>query len=140
MRSFFLIYGLFVITACNNKAKKGDSKKEDNTKVSYDETHLSTDTVFTAFGNEPFWAVYIINNNKIVFHPADGPDVEVPWIQATTPNETTRRYTSFGNGNEIDMTIVQKNCSDGMSDETHPYTVTLSVNKENYSGCGRQFK
>ena len=38
------------------------------------------DTIFTEFGTELFWSVYIIKDSKIVFHPADVPDVEVPFV------------------------------------------------------------
>src|SRR5688572_9377156 len=100
MRTFFVICGLFAFVACNNNAKKEDIQKEDTVKTEQDTpVKLSTDTVFTALGTEPFWAVYVIKNNKIVFHPADGQDIEVPWIEATTSDAVTRQYTSFGNGN-----------------------------------------
>ena len=50
----------------------------------------------------------------------------------------TTKY-NFGNDTtKIELTIIRKDCSDGMSEETHPYGVALVINKTKYSGCGRK--
>jgi uncharacterized membrane protein len=137
MRSFFLIYGLFVIVACNNETKKEDDKKEDTVQtIQQPPPSPLNDTVFTALGTEPFWALYIINNNKILFHPMNGPDVEVPYVAAKS-GPASVQYSSSGNGNNIEVTISKENCSDGMSEENYAYSVLLFVNKERFAGCGR---
>ena len=87
-----IIYGTLLIMACNNHTKdhpKGSSNKdtirqgEDTSKPANSDTNKvingtkeeMADTIFSGFGTEPFWSVYVIDNRKIVFHPADGPDV-----------------------------------------------------------------
>jgi uncharacterized membrane protein len=73
------------------------------------EPPATPDTIFTGFGTEPFWSVYVINNNKIVFHPADGPDVEVPFVTGTTNSSNTTKYISANSNASIELTIVKKN-------------------------------
>ena len=69
--------------------------------------------------------------------PANGPDVEVPYVAASVINNTTKYSSAAGNAS-IELITIKKNCSDGMSEEIHPYEVTLRVNKTKYSGCGRK--
>jgi uncharacterized membrane protein len=97
-----------------------------------------TDTVFTAFGNEPFWALYVIRDNKLLFHPADGPDVEAPYVAPTQTDAITRRYNSAGDSATIELIIIKKDCSDGMSDLTHRFETNVKVNAITYRGCGRE--
>lgn len=101
------------------------------------ETPAAPDTIFTAFGTEPFWAAYVIKNNKLVFHPADGDKVELPFVAATTPDTSTVRYSSVANGASIELIISNTPCSDGMSEIAHPFSVEIVVNKTKYAGCGR---
>jgi uncharacterized membrane protein len=136
----FLILSLLLI-ACNHSAKtKEDIKDTATVPVQMPETIIIPDTVFTGFGTEPFWSVYVVINSKIVFHPAEGPDVEVPYPAAgpSVVGDTTHYISSASPA--IDLLIVKKNCSDGMSEIIHPYSVTLSVNKTTYAGCGRMGK
>ena len=134
--SFFTI--ILLITACNNSATtKEDTKDTAKPVIQIPETPAMPDTIFTCFGTEPFWLVYVINNSKIIFHPANGPDVEVPYVAASVINNTTKYSSAAGNAS-IELITIKKNCSDGMSEEIHPYEVTLRVNKTKYSGCGRK--
>ena len=78
MRILSVFTIILLVAACNNSTTtKEDTKDTAKPVIQIPET---SDTVFTGFGTEPFWSVYVINNNKIVFHPADGPDVEVPML------------------------------------------------------------
>lgn len=38
----------------------------------------------------------------------------------------------------MDLTIVKKDCNDGMSKETHSYGVSLKTDTIKYPGCGRK--
>ena len=128
-----------LVMACNNSAKKKEDTKDTAKQViQMPEPPVIPDTIFTGFGNEPFWSVYVINNSKIVFHPADGPDVEVPYVAASVVDNNTNKYNASGSAATLELIITKKDCSDGMSEETHPYTVTLSINKTKYTGCGRK--
>jgi uncharacterized membrane protein len=135
---------LLFLAACNNTAKDNkkttDSTSADSTTGITQPTQLpqSTDTIFRGFGNEPFWAVYVINNDRIVYHPADGPDIAVPFVIPTTPDALTTKYNSTNDSVTMELTVMKKQCSDGMSDNVHPYSVTLKINAIRYEGCGRE--
>jgi|SRR5687767_5788454 len=141
MRIIIPIIAILFIMGCNNQAKDKedikDSARKDTTGIV---NTPAGDTLFTGFGNEPFWAVYVIGNTKIVFHPMDGNDVEVPFVAAATVDSLTSRYASASVNADLVLIVTKKNCSDGMSDETHKYEVDLTVNKIHYSGCGREGK
>lgn len=138
MRIILSFMALTVIIACNNSTnKKNDTKDTAEKAVQMPEQPAMPDTIFTGFGTEPFWSVYVVKDSKIIFHPADGPDVEVPFVEATTVNNTIR-YKSSSPDASIELSVAKKECSDGMSEETHSYRVILVVNKEEYTGCGRE--
>ena len=143
MRTLLPAAALLVITACNNRAENNGTTDTDTT-ASGDSISApppaatAPDTVFTAFGNEPFWALYVIRDSKLLFHPADGPDVEVPYVAPTEVDELTQRYSSSGDSATIELNIVRRDCSDGMSDMVHRYETRIKVNAATYNGCGRE--
>ncbi|HEV7782687.1 MAG TPA: hypothetical protein VGO58_15540 [Chitinophagaceae bacterium] len=141
MRLLTLLAVSLFIMSCNNSAKPKEGTKDTAQTIKrMPETPAIPDTVFTGFGNEPFWSVYVIKDSKIVFHPADDPDTEVPYVTATTPANNITQYISVSENISIELTIAKKGCSDGMSETIHPYEVSLLVNKIKYSGCGRDGK
>ena len=136
--SFFTLF--FLVIACNNAAKqKEDTKDTAKQDIQIPATPQLPDTIFTGFGTEPFWSVYVVANSKIVFHPADGPDVEVPYVPLSL-GVNSSQYNSDSGNSSIHLSYSRKDCSDGMSGEIHPYEVLLVVNKTKYSGCGRDRK
>ena len=84
-------------------------------------------------GTEPFW----------------GGDVRGGNLTYTTPENqegttfTVKRFHGQGglglsctlDGAAFDMTVTPGACSDGMSDRTYPYTVTLKIASETRLGC-----
>ena len=143
MRTLLPFAALLVLTACNNRAENNDATDMDSTATADSSSAqppaaTAPDTVFTAFGNEPFWALYVIRDEKLLFHPADGPDVEVPWVAPTEVDERTQRYSSSGDSATIELNIVRRDCSDGMSDMVHRFETRIKVNAATYNGCGRE--
>ena len=109
MRIFLFIILIIMITACNNSAKKKDGTKDTAKQViQMPETPAVPDTLFHGFGTEPFWAVYVINNDKIVFDAVEGMDVEVPFVAATASDSITTKYNSANGNDTINLTIVKK--------------------------------
>lgn len=150
MRLIPVLAILLLFWTCNNQATN-DKPAKDSAGVNSTDKDSSmngpdvanpptNDTVFTAFGNEPFWAVYIIRDNKIIFHPADGMDVATPYVNPNTVDSLTTRYASMNAKDTLVLTIIKKVCSDGMSDLRHEYATDLTVNSTHYSGCGRMKK
>ncbi len=145
MRSMFIATLCFLAISCGNQSTT-DKTEKDTTVMDSGDTAITvtppanggTDTVFTAFGNEPFWALYVIRDNKLLFHPADGPDVEAPYVAPTQTDAATQRYNSAGDSATIELIIIKKDCSDGMSDLTHRFETNVKVNAVTYRGCGRE--
>lgn len=139
MRLFSALLLFMFFIACNNSAKKKDHSTDTAKQVKQlPATSNIPDTVFHGIGTEPFWSVYVIKDSKIVFDPADGPEVELPYVAATIVDPLTTTYNSTSGTSALNLTIIKKNCSDGMSETVHPYEVTLTVNGSTYSGCGKQ--
>ena len=92
----------------------------------------ATETVhFT--GTEPFWGGSVSGERLTYSTPED--------IEGSTIS--VRRFTGQGGlgysgtlgGRDFDMTVTPGACSDGMSDRTYPYTVTLRIGEETRFGC-----
>lgn len=139
MRVSLIVLMSALLSACNNSS---DSKKDiaDTTlpAVQMPPPPATPDTIFSGYGNEPFWSVHVIRDSKIVFHPMDGPDVEVPYAVSNAPDSLAAAYSSSANGNSIELLVYKRDCSDGMSDITHRYEVKLRVNQNKFTGCGRE--
>lgn len=138
MRSYFPVLLVLGALSCKNGSPEKSPAGADS--VNHRDTVQPSlnDTVFTAFGNEPFWALYVIRDQKLLFHPADGPDVEAPYVAPVEVDSLTRRYQSAGDSAAIQLLVTRKDCSDGMSDMTHRFATEVKVNAATYNGCGRE--
>lgn len=139
MRAFLVVMTALFAFACNNsgekKAQATDSPTVEQPVVTT--PPVTNDTIFSGRGTEPFWAVYVIKDNKIVLDRPDGNDIEVPFVAGTTIDSLNTKYTSTNESTTFELLITKKNCSDGMSDITYPYAVTVSINAVKYEGCGK---
>ena len=84
-------------------------------------------------GNEPFWGGEASGDKLIYKTPEniDGTTIEIERFAG-------RNGLSLSGDIEdapFDMAITPGECSDGMSDRTYPFTVTLQVSGEQRSGC-----
>jgi uncharacterized membrane protein len=109
MRIAALVVIVLFTAACNHSAgKNGDPadgagiKDTAPMEKQMPDKPVVPDTLFTGFGNEPFWSVYVVKDNKIVFHPADGTDVQVDYVAPSTANNTTKQYNSVSGNNSIE--------------------------------------
>ncbi len=92
---------------------------------------------FIAVGNEPFWSVDIIPNERRIVFKDVGQEKALEFIYA--PARVTagaHRYeaTSPGNGKLV-VVIREERCSDGMSDRQYNYSAEVTVNGTVYKGC-----
>lgn len=83
-----------------------------------------------AFGNEPFWAMTDDGNGTLTFTTPDNPDGD--GYAATRSEDAAGIHYS---GADVKLDIVKGDCSDGMSDATHPYTATMTLKGVDYTGC-----
>jgi uncharacterized membrane protein len=138
MRFIFFVSVILLITACNNNTKKESIKRTDTVADHKSIASIEQDTIFTGLGTEPFWAVYVIRDSKIVFEPADGPIFEMELTRTDTTSPGITRYIANNIVTGIFLTVKKENCSDGMSEEIYPFSVDLVVEGKKYNGCGRK--
>ena len=103
----------------------GDSRPYDG--IAEDETLHFT-------GTEPFWGGQVTGSSLTYTTPENqtGEVVEAERFAG-------RGGLSFSgelSGREFAMTVTPLSCSDGMSDRTYPFTVTLEIGEERRNGCG----
>ena len=94
---------------------------------------IADDEVLRFTGTEPFW----------------GGEVDGRTLTYTTPENQAgtvilvERFAGRGglsfsgllDGAEFDMMVTPLECSDGMSDRTYPFTVTLEIGEDKRNGC-----
>jgi heat shock protein HslJ len=86
---------------------------------------------YKALGTEPFWAL-TITPQTIRF---ESPNLRAP-VSVATPRVIHGFAGEIYQTRRINVNIVHKRCSDGMSDRTYPDTVQVTVDGKRYEGCG----
>ena len=84
-------------------------------------------------GTEPFWGGDVRGSNLTYSTPENKEGTTI----------TVKRFHGQGGlglsgklaGASFDMTVTPGTCSDGMSDRSYPYTVTLKIGSETRLGC-----
>lgn len=98
---------------------------------------------FYALGNEPSWSLDISKNDSLLFKTQNGTEHKFPFTKALPSiDPTIIDYRSASKKSEIVIQIVQKTCSDTMSEDKFSYQVSISIKTEgkkefnSYVGCG----
>lgn len=92
---------------------------------------------FRALGNEPGWFLEVDNERWMrLFYANAERMVSVPVPAAVRPGEAAM-LTSDADGHSVRVEIVVRECSDTMSDERFPATVTVTLDGMLLHGCGR---
>ncbi|WP_265529934.1 hypothetical protein [Sphingomicrobium marinum] len=110
------------LTACMTNAYDEDP---------YDGPDSVMDGAYRAIGNEPFWSLDI-SDGRMSFRNADGYAASESNF-AFTPDP---RLGDVYQGQRIRATVIDRRCSDGMSDRTYPDTVTVEIGTQVWRGCG----
>jgi len=94
---------------------------------------VAEDEVLRFTGTEPFWGGEVSGNTLTYSTPEepDGVAIEVERFAGRGGISFSGRL----DGAPFDMTVTPLRCSDGMSDRTYPFAVTLEVAQETRSGC-----
>ena len=102
---------------------------------------------FLATGSEPFWSLELTSQGQMRFRTVAGGDsllLPLPaFDQAQDAPAPVLRYRALAGAGELTVTIAQRACTNSMSGEVLPYTVTVRVrtaaqpNYREFAGCGR---
>lgn len=84
-------------------------------------------------GTEPFWGGEV-TGSQLTYRTPD--NIEgAPVVVERFAGRAGLSYSGDYDGAPFDMMITLGECSDGMSDRTYPYTVTLEVAGDERRGC-----
>jgi uncharacterized membrane protein len=102
------------------------------TDQAYDAIRADETLRFT--GTEPFWGGEVTSGTLTYSTPEnqEGTAIEVERFAGLGGLAFSGRLE----GEPFDMTVTPLPCSDGMSDRTYPFTVTLKIGDDTRNGCG----
>ena len=94
---------------------------------------IADDEVINALGTEPFWSAEIIGNAMVYSTPEN---IEGRRIELTRfAGNGGLGFTGNFDGSALQLAVTPGECSDGMSDRTYPFTVTLKIDEALLAGC-----
>lgn len=96
-------------------------------------SEIAEDELLRFLGNEPFWGGEVSGKTLIYKTPEDqdGTVIEVERFAG----RGGIAFSGLLDGAEFEMTVTPLECSDGMSDRTYPFTVTLEIGEDQRNGC-----
>ena len=95
---------------------------------------ITHDEVLRFTGTEPFWGGNVTGGTLTYSTPEDQDGTEI-----AVERFAGRGGLSFSgtlDGANFEMAVTELECSDGMSDRTYPFTVTLEIGEDRRNGCG----
>ena len=100
---------------------------------------------FLATGSEPFWSLELTSQGQMRFRTVAAGDSLILPLPAPdqAQDAPVLRYRALAGAGELTVTIAQRACTNSMSGEVLPYTVTVRVrtaaqpNDREFAGCGR---
>lgn len=95
---------------------------------------IAEDEVIHFTGTEPFWGGEVTGGELTWSTPEiiDGETIAV----ARFAGRGGLSFTGTLQGAQFDMAMTPASCSDGMSDRTYPFAVTVQLGDQQLSGCG----
>ena len=121
---------LAALSACSSDQPSGVPGDTDDTTPFADIAEAET-VHFT--GTEPFWSAEASGGTLIYRTPenSDG----IPIAVERFAGRGGLSFSGFANGASLDITVTPGECSDGMSDNTYPYTAMLALGQDTRFGC-----
>lgn len=93
---------------------------------------------FEARGNEPGWTLRMDSTQRITFVGDYGDKtaiVPMPQPVKEASHKTTRWHAQTAT-NDLVVVAQEKSCTDSMTDQLFPASVTVTLNGKEYQGCG----
>ena len=96
-------------------------------------SEIAEDELLRFTGTEPFWGGQV-SGKSLTYSTPEDQDGTVIAVQRFAGRGGIS-YSGLLDGAEFEMVITPLECSDGMSDRTYPFTVTLSIGDDKRNGC-----
>lgn len=95
---------------------------------------IAADEVVHFTGTEPFWGGEV-TGTKLRWSTPENIDGETTTV-ARFAGRGGLSFTGTLQSMQFDLAVTPATCSDGMSDRTYPYAVTVQLGTQQLSGCG----
>lgn len=119
------------LAACNSGGANGNVPGNTDSTEPFAEIAPGDTLRFT--GTEPFWGGEA-TGTALLYTTPEKPEGETVTVKRFAGRGGMSLSGELG-GQPFDMAVAMGECSDGMSDRTYPFAVTLSVKGEMRSGC-----
>jgi putative lipoprotein len=132
-RALCALAALSLLAACATSPR---AARTPSSSASAAQAERLDDADFRAIGNEPGWHMDIANGEKILLVTDYGEHrYEFPFSK---PDSSSGResYDITASGHHLVAVIEQKPCNDSMSGRAFVATVTVTVDGQEYTGCG----
>lgn len=96
-------------------------------------SEIAEDEVLRFLGNEPFWGGEV-SGTALTYRTPEDQDGTVITVERFAGRGGIAFSGQLG-GADFEMTVTPLECSDGMSDRTYPFTVTLEIGADRRNGC-----
>ena len=127
----FGMVALLALTACTGDAKGPGSGTEGPTSA-YD--GIEQAEKLSLGGTEPFWSATISGETLVWTTPEISEGLTIPVKRFAGNNGLG--FSGDLDGKFIQIAVTPGECSDGMSDRTYPFTVTMMLGDQQLQGCG----
>jgi uncharacterized membrane protein len=94
---------------------------------------IAADETIRFTGTEPFWGG-TIRAGEMLYSTPENQEGQAIAVSRFAGNNGLG-FSGSLDGRAVDLTVTPGSCSDGMSDRTYPFTVTLRLGEEQRSGC-----
>lgn len=96
-------------------------------------SEIAEDELLQFTGTEPFWGGEV-SGKTLTYKTPENQDGAVIAVERFAGRGGIA-YSGLLDGADFEMTITPLECSDGMSDRTYPFTVTLEIGEDTRNGC-----
>ena len=139
LQTLLLALGVSLLSACqagdaaNGEDGASPAAVPGNTDDTAPFAEIAESEVLQFVGTEPFWGGEVGGTTLTYSTPEnqDGVQIEV----ARFAGRGGISYSGMLDGTSFEMTITSLTCSDGMSDRTYPFTVSLEIGDDKRNGC-----
>jgi uncharacterized membrane protein len=126
-----VLLALPLLAACTGEGADGNLPGGDDTQPF---NGIAADERLHFTGTEPFWGGEV-EGETLVYSTPDNPEGQSIEVSRFA-GRGGLSYSGTIDGRSFDMAVTPAECSDGMSDRTYPFVLTLQIGEEAREGCG----